>query len=171
MARKPCFFSEQDYHFYCEVLQTASRKAGCAIHACVLMTNHIHLLVTPGAAGSIPAMMQALGRRYVRYINDACHRTGTLWEGRYKPCVVDNGRYLLTCYRYIELNPVRAGMVDAPGITGGRATATMRWASRMNSSRSMNPAARWVLVGKRAVMPTVSCSVTTWVTMKFMRYG
>lgn len=119
--REPCFFSEQDYHFYLNTLQTASQKAGCAIHAYVLMTNHVHLLVTPGAVGSVPVMMQALGRRYVRYINDTWQRTGTLWEGRYKACVVDNGRYLLTCYRYIELNPVRAGMVQTPG--------SYRWAS------------------------------------------
>lgn len=113
--REPCFFSEQDYCSYLNALLSASRKADCAIHAYVLMTNHVHLLVTPGATGSIPAMMQALGRRYVRYINDTWQRSGTLWEGRYKSCVVDNGRYLLTCYRYIELNPVRAGMADAPG--------------------------------------------------------
>ena len=113
--REPCFFNEQDCHFYRDALQTAGKKAGCAIHAYVLMTNHVHLLVTPGASDSIPAMMQSLGRRYVRRINDAYQRTGTLWEGRYKSCVVDSGRYLLTCYRYIELNPVRAGMVDAPG--------------------------------------------------------
>lgn len=112
--RGPCFFSEQDCHFYRDALQTASQKADCAVHAYVLMTNHVHLLVTPGAAAGIPVMMQALGRRYVRYINDTYQRTGTLWEGRYKSCVVDNGRYLLTCYRYIELNPVRAGMVNAP---------------------------------------------------------
>lgn len=113
--REPCFFNEQDCHFYCDALQTTSRKAGCAIHAYALMTNHVHLLVTPDASNSIPVMMQSLGRRYVRHINDAYKRTGTLWEGRYKSCIVDSGRYLLTCYRYIELNPVRAGMVDAPG--------------------------------------------------------
>lgn len=113
--REPCFFSEQDYHFYLNALQTAGQKTDCAIHAYTLMTNHVHLLVTPGAVGSIPAMMQTLGRRYVRYINDTRQRTGTLWEGRYKSCVVDSGRYLLTCYRYIELNPVRARMVNAPG--------------------------------------------------------
>jgi len=89
--REPCFFNEQDYHCYLNILQTDSRKASCAIRAYVLMTNHVHLLVTPGAVGSILAMMQAPGRRYVRYVNDACHRTGTLWEGRYKSCVVENG--------------------------------------------------------------------------------
>jgi putative transposase len=111
--RDPCFFSGQDCRFYLEALEIASKKSSCAIHAYVLMTNHVHLLVTPGAGGSISAMMQALGRRYVRYINDVYQRTGTLWEGRYKACVVECERYLLTCYRYIELNPVRAGLVEA----------------------------------------------------------
>jgi putative transposase len=113
--RDPCFFGSQDCHFYLDALQAASEKSRCAIHAYVLMTNHVHLLVTPGEGGSISAMMQSLGRRYVRYINDVYQRTGTLWEGRYKACIVECERYLLACYRYIELNPVRAGMVDVPG--------------------------------------------------------
>ena len=112
--RAPCFFSSQDRRFYLDALQAASAKTCCAIHAYVLMTNHVHLLVTPGEGGSISGMMQSLGRRYVRYINEAYQRTGTLWEGRYKSCVVEGGRYLLACYRYIEMNPVRAGLVQAP---------------------------------------------------------
>ena len=82
-----------------------------AIHAYVLMTNHVHMLVTPMAGGDISRMMQSLGRKYVRYFNTAHQRTGTLWEGRFKSSVVETERYLLTVYRYIELNPVRAGMV------------------------------------------------------------
>jgi putative transposase len=78
------------------------------------MTNHVHLLMTPSARGRIARVMQALGRRYVRYVNDRYHRTGTLWEGRYKACLVDTESYLLRCYRYIELNPLRARMVAAP---------------------------------------------------------
>jgi putative transposase len=113
--RGPCFFSSQDCRFYLESLQAASEKSCCAIHAYVLMTNHVHLLVTPREEGGISGMMQALGRRYVRYINDVYQRTGTLWEGRYKSCLVDGGRYLLACYRYIEMNPVRAGLAQAPG--------------------------------------------------------
>jgi putative transposase len=78
------------------------------------MTNHVHLLLTPAAAGAAARTMQSLGRRYVGYFNATYRRSGTLWEGRYKSCLVDSERYLLTCYRYIELNPVRAAMVVAP---------------------------------------------------------
>jgi putative transposase len=76
------------------------------------MTNHVHLLMTPSACGQIARVMQALGRRFVRYVNDRYRRTGTLWEGRYKACLGDAESYLLRCYRYLELNPVRARMVD-----------------------------------------------------------
>lgn len=79
------------------------------------MTNHVHLLVTPTVVGAASAMMQALGRRYVGYFNTRYRRTGTLWEGRFKACLVDSDDYLLRCYRYVELNPVRARMVDDPG--------------------------------------------------------
>jgi putative transposase len=78
------------------------------------MTNHVHLLATPRVAGGVSKMMQSIGRRYVRYFNQAYKRTGTLWEGRYKATLVDSEQYLLTCCRYIELNPVRAGMADEP---------------------------------------------------------
>jgi putative transposase len=78
------------------------------------MTNHVHLLATAAARGAIGRMMQAVGRRYVRIVNDALGRTGTLWEGRYKSCLVDSDAYLLACYRYIELNPVRAGIAANP---------------------------------------------------------
>ena len=99
---------------YLQDLREAGLKFGCRIHAYALMTNHVHLLVTPPAAGAVSRMMQTVGRRYVRYINDAIGRTGTLWEGRYKSSLVDSERYVLACYRYIELNPVRAGMVAEP---------------------------------------------------------
>jgi putative transposase len=84
------------------------------VHAYFLMTNHVHMLMTPAVSGAVARMMQSLGRRYVRYINDRYHRTGTLWEGRYKSCPVDDGDYLLQCHRYIELNPLRAAMVADP---------------------------------------------------------
>jgi len=74
----------------------------------------MHLLASPQTADSIPKTLQSVGRRYVQYFNHTCKRTGTLWEGRYKVTVIDSDRYLLTCMRYIELNPVRAGMVDYP---------------------------------------------------------
>lgn len=80
------------------------------------MTNHVHLLVTPFQTGQVGSMMQALGRRFVRYVNDRYHRTGTLWEGRYKACPVDSDHYLLRCYRDIELNPVRAGLAATPDL-------------------------------------------------------
>ena len=112
--RQPCFFIEADYLCYLAELRETSLREGCRVHAYALMTNHVHLLVTPAAAGQIACMMQALGRRYVRYLNDRHHRTGTLWEGRYKACLVDSEDYLLSCYRYIELNPVRARIVAEP---------------------------------------------------------
>lgn len=95
-------------------LREASLKYGCAIHAYVLMTNHVHMLMSSARSGAISSCMQALGRRYVAYFNGRYHRSGTLWEGRYKSCPVDSQTYLLTCYRYIELNPVRAAMVATP---------------------------------------------------------
>lgn len=113
--RQPIFASEDDYRFYYECLMEAARNHGCDIHAYVFMTNHVHLLVTPQTEGGIGKMMQSLGRRYVQYFNYTYHRTGTLWEGRYRATLVDAQRYLLTCYRYIELNPVRAAMVRHPG--------------------------------------------------------
>ncbi len=112
--RLPCFLLEKDYRCYLQHLGDAALKHGCLIHAYVLMTNHVHLLMTPCAAGAVSRCMQALGRRYVAYFNGSYQRTGTLWEGRYKSCLVDSQGYLLTCYRYIELNPVRAAMVAMP---------------------------------------------------------
>ena len=106
---------------YLQDLREAALKYECRVHAYVLMTNHVHLLVTPNVAGALSSMMQATGRRYVRYINDSIGRTGTLWEGRYKASLVDDEQYVMSCYRYIELNPVRAGMVADP--------ADYRWSS------------------------------------------
>jgi len=112
--RQATFFNNADHRVYLECLQEAADKYECDIHAYVLMTNHVHLLMTPGVGGSIAKVMQSVGRRYVQYINWTYQRTGTLWEGRYKACPIESERYLLTCYRYIELNPVRAAMVDSP---------------------------------------------------------
>jgi len=119
--RQPCFFREEDYLRYLGELTELALRLKCAVHAYVLMTNHVHLLLTPSGVGQVSRLMQALGRRYVRYVNDRYHRSGTLWEGRYKPCLVDRDSYLLHGYRYIELNPVRARMVDDP--------AGYRWSS------------------------------------------
>jgi putative transposase len=112
--RQSCFLRDQDYRCYLSQLGDAALAQGCRIHAYVLMTNHVHLLMTPEASGAVARTMQYLGRRYVGYFNATYRRSGTLWEGRYKSCLVDSERYLLTCYRYIELNPVRAAMVADP---------------------------------------------------------
>lgn len=113
--RQATFFAEEDYRKYLDVLEEASKECECLIHAYVLMTNHIHMLVTPITEKSLSLMMQAIGRKYVRYINGAYQRSGTLWEGRYKSALVESEQYFLTCSRYIELNPVRAGMIETPG--------------------------------------------------------
>ena len=119
--REPCFLAEEDYHFYLHWLEKAAADWHCAIHAYALMTNHVHLLLTPETGTGIAKLMQAVGRRYVQYINRSYRRTGSLWEGRYKSCVIQAETYLLACMRYIELNPVRAEMVDDP--------AHYRWSS------------------------------------------
>jgi len=112
--REPIFYREEDYRFYLEKVEQACKKHQCEVHAYVLMTNHIHLLLTPHTEQGIGKMIQMLGRYYVQYFNHVNHRTGTLWEGRYKATLIDSEHYLLTCYRYIELNPVRANMADHP---------------------------------------------------------
>ena len=112
--RSPTFFADDDYRFYLHCLKSAAEKHNCAIHAYVLMTNHVHLLLNPGTGNAISNVLQSVGRRYVQYVNYTYRRTGTLWEGRFKAAIIDSEQYLLTCYRYIELNPVRAGRVTHP---------------------------------------------------------
>jgi putative transposase len=112
--REPIFFADEDYRRYRGWLAEAAKEYGCAIHAYVLMTNHVHLLASPKRADSLPRVMQSLGRRYVRSINAAYRRSGTLWEGRYRAAPIDSDAYFLACCRYIELNPVRAKMVEHP---------------------------------------------------------
>lgn len=112
--RQPIFSSSVDYEYFLGLLDEAARKFGVAIHAYVLMSNHFHLLATPQTDTALPQMMQAVGRRYVRYFNDVHRRSGTLWEGRYKSTLIQAERYLLACMAYIDLNPVRAGMVVQP---------------------------------------------------------
>jgi len=112
--REPIFCADGDYRFYLEKLKLACEKHQCDLHAYVLMTNHVHLLITPHKSDGISKAMQMIGRYYVQYFNYTYKRTGTLWEGRYKATLIDSEQYALTCYRYIELNPVRAGMVDHP---------------------------------------------------------
>jgi putative transposase len=113
--RQPIFAANADYEYLLSLLDENARQAGVAIHAYVLMSNHFHVLATPETAECIPQMMQAIGRRYVRYFNQLQGRTGTLWEGRYKSTLIQSERYLLACMVYIDLNPVRAALVSDPG--------------------------------------------------------
>jgi len=112
--RQAIFFDDADYRAYLKCLHEAAQKYDCAIHAYVLMTNHVHILVTPENVDGVSRMMQYVGRRYVPYINHRYQRSGTLWEGRYKSSLIDADGYLLACSRYIEMNPVRASMVKHP---------------------------------------------------------
>lgn len=112
--RQVTFCCDQDFWFYVNCLKEYSSKFDVQVHAWVLMTNHVHLLVTPMREEAVSNMMQSVGRMYVRYFNKEYKRTGTLWEGRFKSSLVDTDNYLLKCYRYIELNPIRAGMVNEP---------------------------------------------------------
>ena len=109
--RQPIFVSSSDRQLLLDLLDENAKKFEVAIHAYVLMGNHFHLLATPQTTDGLPQMMQALGRRYVRLFNDSQGRTGTLWEGRYKSTLIQTDRYLLACMAYIDLNPVRAGLV------------------------------------------------------------
>ena len=113
--RQACFYADDDYRFYLEWLETYASDAGFALHAYVLMINHVHLLLTSSTTGGAGAMMKRLGQRYVQYVNRTYRRSGTLWEGRFRSCLTQEESYVLGCYRYIELNPVRAGMVEHPG--------------------------------------------------------
>lgn len=128
--RSVCFYTGVDYQRYLETFAVQADKYGCRIHAYCLMTNHAHLLVTPARTDSAALMMKHLGQRYVQYINRNYRRSGTLWEGRFRSCLAQDDRYVLACYRYIELNPVRAGMVAHPG--------EYRWSSFSANGQGMH---------------------------------
>lgn len=113
--RQACFVSDEDHGAYAGWLKEYSLTYRVDLHSWVMMTNHVHLLCTPRMEGGVSKMMQALGRRYVQYFNFEYRRSGTLWEGRFKSCLIQEERYLLEVYKYIELNPVRAEMVADPG--------------------------------------------------------
>jgi len=113
--QQDCFFNESDYLAYLGYLQEFAGRFGCSVHAYCLMTNHVHLFMTPRVANACSLVMKFTGQYYVNRINRRLERSGTLWEGRFYSCVVPSERYALTCYRYIELNPVNAGMVRQPG--------------------------------------------------------
>ena len=112
--RDPILVRDDDFRLLYKSLRDAARRNSLAIHAWVFMHNHMHLLATPGNAQSLPKTMQSVGRRYAQYFNRCYHCSGALWEGRYKSSLVDTDRYLLSCYQYIELNPVRAAIVKKP---------------------------------------------------------
>jgi putative transposase len=109
-----CFAEERDFRVYLALLDELSPLYRCDVHAYVLMTNHVHLLLTPGQVDGPSLLMKHLGQRFAQYVNRKYGRSGSLFEGRFRSCIVDSDGYLLTCYRYIEMNPVRAGMVDHP---------------------------------------------------------
>lgn len=142
--RQACFWQDSDYRLYLRLLSAACRRHQCALHAYVLMTNHVHLLLTPELHDGVSLVVRDVGRDYVRLFNKTHNRSGTLWEGRFKSSLVDADSYCLACYRYIELNPVRAGMVRHP--------AHYRWSSyRANaegeSSRLLTPHPAWHALG------------------------
>lgn len=143
--RQVCFFHPSDNAFYLETLFACAARYRVDIHAYVLMTNHVHLLATPAGKSDMSRMMQLLGATYAVRINTRYQRTGSLWEGRYKSSLVESERYCLACYRYIELNPVRAGLCANPG--------DYRWSSYpVNALAAENPGLRphpqWLALGK-----------------------
>ncbi len=147
-SREPVFFEDEDYRAYLNWLGEASERYACSIHAYVLMTNHIHILATPKAQNGISQMMQYTGRYYVPFINHKYGTSGSIWEGRYKASLVHEADYLLACMRYIELNPVRAGMVNHP--------RSYRWSSyRANAEGKtdelLKPHTLYTNLGKTAV--------------------
>jgi len=130
--RGRCFFVDEDYRRYLAYAAEQACLHRVAVHAYVLMTNHTHLLLTPATEDGVSEMMKALGQLYAQYVNRKYQRTGSLWEGRFHSCLVDSEAYLLTCYRYIESNPVRAGMVRNAG--------NYRWSShRCNADGVLDP--------------------------------
>jgi putative transposase len=124
--RRECFRDEIDRVVYLSALKELSTETRCAVHAYCLMTNHVHLLVTPPTADASARLMRNLGQRYVQYFNRRYYRRGTLWEGRFRSCIVESSSYVVACYRYIELNPVRAGMASSP--------SAYRWSSHAQNA-------------------------------------
>lgn len=144
-ARQAVFYEPQDYSIYLNWLHEGASKYGCHLHAFVLMTNHVHLLLTPMTPESVSLTIQHVGRKYVTYVNRRHKRSGTLWEGRHKSSIISSDEYLLCCMRYIELNPVRAGLVKHP--------AEYRWSSyHQNASgnflNNIHPHSTYLSLGK-----------------------
>jgi putative transposase len=146
--RQDCFRHDTDRLVYLTLLRDLSATTQCALHAYCLMTNHVHLLLTPAGLQGPATLMRKLGQRYVPYFNRRYARTGTLWEGRFKSCLVDSARYVLGCYRYVEMNPVEAGMVTAP--------AAYAWSSHAGNmglaeNRLLTPHAEFLALASQPV--------------------
>ncbi|HYL89399.1 MAG TPA: transposase [Burkholderiales bacterium] len=145
--RQACFQQDLDYLLYLKWLGNLVGVSGCVLHAYCLMTNHVHLLITPSSEGSCATLMRNLGQRYAQYFNRRYERRGSLWEGRFRSCLVDSPRYVLACQRYIELNPVRAGMVAS--------ASDYRWSSHNGNcgriaDRFLTPHATFLALGEGA---------------------
>lgn len=169
--RSACFYADEDYQRYLDTMQELTDRYGCSIHAYVLMTNHVHLLLTPKRTDSASLFMKHLGQRYVQYVNRTYRRSGTLWEGRFRSCLTQKEDYVLTCYRYIELNPVRADMVSHP--------QDYRWSSyRVNGegkpSSLLRPHSEYLHLGRdegERGRPTAPYSRPTWIWPRPARSG
>ncbi len=166
--RQRCFHQEQDRSFYLFHLDRLLGSSGCTLHAYCLMTNHVHLLLTASSPDGCARLMKHLGQLHSQYFNRNYGRSGSLWEGRFRSCLVQSEDYVLACYRYIELNPVRAGLASTRASTHGRATAPMPMAceahqlSRMaNTCDSPAPNWRGVRRIKRCLAPHWRRSVST----------
>ena len=144
--RSVCFYADEDYSLYLHYLEELSRKFRCAVHAYVLMTNHVHLLLTPSRKDGPSLLMKHLGQRYVQYVNRTYRRSGTLWEGRFRSSIVQEQGYLLRCYRYIELNPLRAGMVRHPRDYGWSSYSSNGEGKR---SRLLKPHEEYLALGEQ----------------------
>lgn len=147
--RSAVFFDNEDYLEYLRIVKVMAEKYQCLIHAYVLMTNHVHLLVTPLSQNSISLFFQGLGRQYVTYINKTYGLSGSLWEGRHKGNIIDTDVYFLACMRYIELNPVRANMCLDPG--------EYRWSSYAANALGepnsiLSPHAEYCRLGKNCAL-------------------
>jgi putative transposase len=127
--RSVCFNCDEDCLLYLDILSSQAKKYECAVHAWCLMSNHVHFLVTPENSDSLALMMKGLGQRYVQYFNRTYGRSGTLWEGRYRSCLLHEKNYILRCQQYIEMNPVRSGVVAHP--------AEYRWSSYMHNAHGI----------------------------------
>jgi putative transposase len=143
--RQACFRKPEDFEIYLQILADAATRFDVDIRAYVLMTNHVHLLVTPRADGAASKMMQQIGRRYVSYFNRKYRRSGGLWDGRFHSSLIESDRYLLACQRYIELNPIRAGMVSKP--------SEYRWSSYQTNALGdpgslIRPHSVWMTLGR-----------------------